>query len=95
MAIGHSARDTFEMLLRNNVEMKKKNFSVGVRIEHLQKDIDLAQYGDYTDLDLPAAEYKLVYHNGERVCYSFCMCPGGVVMASSSESKASFRETGD
>ena len=85
LAIGHSARDTFEMLLRNNVEMKKKNFSVGVRIEHLQKDIDLAQYGDYTDLDLPAAEYKLVYHNGERVCYSFCMCPGGEVMASSSE----------
>ena len=85
LAIGHSARDTFRMLLAKNVAMKRKNFSVGVRIEHLQKDIDLAQYGDQTDLDLPAAEYKLVYHDGERACYSFCMCPGGVVIASSSE----------
>lgn len=85
LAIGHSARDTFEMLLKNDVAMKRKNFSVGVRIEHLQKNIDLAQYGEYTDLDLPAAEYKLVYHDGARACYSFCMCPGGEVMASSSE----------
>ena len=85
LAIGHSARDTFEMLYRKNVAMKQKLFSIGVRIEHLQKDIDAAQYGENHELDLPAAEYKLVYHNGERVCYSFCMCPGGEVMASNSE----------
>ena len=85
LAIGHSARDTFEMLCRKNVAMKQKNFSIGVRIEHLQKDIDAAQYGENHELDLPAAEYKLAYHNGERACYSFCMCPGGEVMASSSE----------
>lgn len=66
--------------------MEKKNFSVGVRIEHLQKDINKAQYGNITKLNLPPAEYKLAYHspNG-RSCYTFCMCPGGVVMASSSE----------
>ena len=85
LAIGHSARDTFEMLHEKNVAMKQKNFSIGVRIEHLQKDIDIAQYGENCELDLPAAEYKLAYHNGERACYSFCMCPGGEVMASSSE----------
>ena len=85
LAIGHSARRTFEMLKEEGLEMKRKNFSVGVRIEHLQKMINEAQYGTYTKLNLPPAEYKLVYHDGERVCYSFCMCPGGEVMASSSE----------
>ena len=66
--------------------MEKKNFSVGVRIEHLQEDINKAQYGNITKLKLPPAEYKLAYHspNG-RSCYTFCMCPGGVVMASSSD----------
>lgn len=85
-AIGHSSRDTFEMLYKNGVNMEKKNFSVGVRIEHLQEDINKAQYGTVTKLKLPPAEYKLAYHspNG-RSCYTFCMCPGGVVMASSSE----------
>ncbi len=85
LAIGHSARKTFEMLYEKGLEMRRKNFSVGVRIEHLQKTINEAQYGTETNLNLPPAEYKLVYHDGERVCYSFCMCPGGEVMASSSE----------
>ena len=66
--------------------MEKKNFSVGVRIEHLQKDINQAQYGTHTKLNLPPAEYKLAYHSPSgRSCYTFCMCPGGVVIASSSE----------
>ena len=86
LAIGHSSRDTFEKLYEKGIQMEKKNFSVGVRIEHLQKDINKAQYGEITKLNLPPAEYKLAYHspNG-RSCYTFCMCPGGVVMASSSE----------
>lgn len=85
LAIGHSSRDTFEMLYKNGVNMEKKNFSVGVRIEHLQEDINKAQYGTITKLKLPPAEYKLAYHspNG-RSCYTFCMCPGGVVIGSSS-----------
>lgn len=87
LAIGHSARDTFEMLYKKNVKMEKKNFSVGVRIEHKQKMINESQYGNKSKLRLPVAEYKLAYHNKEtgRSCYSFCMCPGGYVMASSSE----------
>lgn len=87
LAIGHSARDTFEMLYKKNVKMEKKNFSVGVRIEHKQSMINESQYGTTTKLKLPPAEYKLVYHNKDtdRSCYSFCMCPGGFVMASSSE----------
>lgn len=86
LAIGHSSRDTFEKLYELGINMEKKNFSVGVRIEHLQEDINKAQYGEITKLTLPPAEYKLAYHspNG-RSCYTFCMCPGGVVMASSSE----------
>lgn len=87
-AIGHSARDTFEMLYSKKLNMEKKNFSVGVRIEHKQKDINKAQYGEKTKLKLPPAEYKLAYHspNG-RSCYTFCMCPGGAVIASSSENE--------
>lgn len=86
LAIGHSARDTFKTLLEKNVNMQPKNFAIGARIEHLQSDINLAQYGDKVKFKLPSAEYKLVYHasNG-RVCYTFCMCPGGQVMASSSD----------
>ena len=86
LAIGHSSRDTFEMLYQKGINMEKKNFSVGVRIEHLQERINKSQYGTITKLKLPPAEYKLAYHspNG-RSCYTFCMCPGGVVMASSSE----------
>lgn len=84
LAIGHSARDTFYKLYEKGIMMEKKNFSVGVRIEHEQKMINESQYGTKTKLKLPPAEYKLVYH-GERSCYTFCMCPGGEVMASSSE----------
>lgn len=86
LAIGHSARDTFKMLYDNGVQIAPKNFAIGVRIEHLQNDINYAQYGNQTKLKLGAADYKLVYHakNG-RTCYTFCMCPGGKVMASNSE----------
>ena len=87
LAIGHSARDTFKKLYDLGVEIQPKNFAVGARIEHLQKNINLAQYGENPQLaDLPVADYKLVYHakNG-RTCYTFCMCPGGQVMASNSE----------
>lgn len=85
LAIGHSARDTFYKLYEYGVLMEKKNFSVGVRIEHKQEMLNKSQYGNKTKLKLPPAEYKLVYHGNERSCYSFCMCPGGYVMASSSE----------
>lgn len=87
LAIGHSSRDTFYKIYDKGLNMESKNFSVGVRVEHLQQDINFAQYGDKTKLKLPPAEYKLVYHDKDtgRSCYSFCMCPGGTVMASSSE----------
>lgn len=86
LAIGHSARDTFKKLYELGIEIQPKNFAVGVRIEHLQENINKAQYGTQTKLQLPTADYKLVYHakNG-RTCYTFCMCPGGQVMASNSE----------
>ena len=89
LAIGHSARDTFKKLYELGVEIQPKNFAVGARIEHLQKDINKAQYGENTRLELPVADYKLVYHakNG-RTCYTFCMCPGGQVMASNSEANS-------
>lgn len=86
LAIGHSSRDTFEKLYEKGIKMEPKNFSVGVRIEHLKEDINRSQYGNVTKLNLPPAEYKLSYHSPSgRSCYTFCMCPGGVVMASSSE----------
>jgi len=84
LAIGHSARDTFKMLKDNNFNMVRKNFSIGLRIEHNQDMINKSQYGTKTKLKLPPAEYKLVYHGKERSCYTFCMCPGGEVIASSS-----------
>lgn len=87
-AIGHSAHDTFEMLIRNGVELVPKAFSVGARIEHLQSDIDKALYGKYAGHPaLPPAEYALSYHDGGkngRGVYTFCMCPGGYVVASAS-----------
>jgi uncharacterized FAD-dependent dehydrogenase len=76
------------MLKSKDVVMNRKNFSVGVRIEHKQSMINEAQYGSFTKLDLPAAEYKLAYHGEDRSCYTFCMCPGGEVVASSSEEGA-------
>lgn len=87
LAIGHSARDTFERLYDLGFNMRRKIFSVGVRIEHKQTLINESQYGKNSKLNLPPAEYKLAYHNEEtgRSCYTFCMCPGGQVMASSSE----------
>ena len=83
LATGHSARDTFEMLA-SKTDMQSKPFSIGVRIEHLQRDIDKAQYGSAKGL--PAANYSLSAHldNG-RSCYTFCMCPGGYVMPAASE----------
>ena len=85
VAIGHSSRKTFFML-EKYLNMTPKPFSVGVRVEHLRKDIDFNQYGRMHDI-LPSAEYKLVYHGKDRSTYTFCMCPGGYVIASSSEEK--------
>ena len=85
LAIGHSARSTFEKLYEKGVKMGKKNFSIGVRIEHKQSMINKSQYGEITKLKLPPAEYKMAYHGENRSCYTFCMCPGGTVIASSSE----------
>ena len=84
LACGHSAKNIYEMLKKYKAEMKPKNFSVGVRIEHLQKNINKALYhGDYPNL--PPASYKLVSHlNNGRSCYSFCMCPGGYVVNATS-----------
>ncbi len=85
-AIGHSARGTYEMMLKRGFKMEKKPFSVGVRIEHKRKMIDEVQYGKHSEnMPLPAADYKLSCHPNGRGAYTFCMCPGGVVMASSSE----------
>jgi len=87
MALGHSARDTFEMLHERGVFMEAKPFSVGFRIEHPQSLIDKARWGKYAgNAILGAADYKLVHHasNGRSV-YSFCMCPGGTVVAATSE----------
>lgn len=85
LAIGHSARDTFEMLYRDGVEMQSKPFAVGVRVEHLQQKINMSQYG-VDDKRLPAADYKLTAKTSDgRGVYSFCMCPGGYVVNASSE----------
>ncbi len=83
-AIGHSARDTFEMLHQAGISMEPKPFSMGVRIEHKQSAIDLAQYGS-AELPLPPADYKLVEHLDQETVYTFCMCPGGYVVAAASE----------
>ena len=88
LAIGHSSRDTIKMLYENKLDIIRKNFSVGVRIEHKQSMINDSQYGNITKLNLPSAEYKLAYHGTERSCYTFCMCPGGEVIASSSEEES-------
>lgn len=85
-AIGHSARDTYEMLYNENVKIIAKPFSVGFRAEHLQEDINHAMYGDFVGHpDLGAASYQLSYRENGRGCYSFCMCPGGSVVLASSE----------
>lgn len=84
LAIGHSARDTFSMLASQNIAMEPKPFAMGVRIEHLQSQIDLAQYGGSRP-GLPPADYKLFCHLPDRTVYTFCMCPGGYVVAAASE----------
>lgn len=89
LATGHSARDTFQMLLDRGLEMQPKSFSVGVRIEHLQRDINVSQWGGAARHPaLGAAEYKLVEHlkgDDPRNVYTFCMCPGGTVVCAASE----------
>jgi len=85
LAIGHSSRKTFDMLYRKNINIEQKAFSVGVRIEHSQEFINKSQYGEFSKY-LPPADYKLFTHlkNGRGV-YTFCMCPGGVVIGAASE----------
>lgn len=88
LATGHSARNIFYMLDEHGVTLQRKPFSIGVRIEHKQEEINKSQYGEkfYKHPALPSADYKLAVHldNG-RSLYTFCMCPGGMVVASSSE----------
>ncbi|MCY7381685.1 MAG: NAD(P)/FAD-dependent oxidoreductase [Microcoleus sp. CAN_BIN18] len=87
LAVGHSARDTFEMLFSRGVYIEAKPFSIGFRVEHPQSTIDRCRFGDRPSHKLlGAADYKLVHHcqNGRSV-YSFCMCPGGLVVAAASE----------
>ncbi len=84
LAVGHSATSVYELLKKKEVLLEPKNFAVGVRIEHLQKDINKVQYhNEYNNLG--AADYKLVAHVGNRSLYTFCMCPGGYVVNASSE----------
>jgi len=87
LAVGHSARDTFEMILKRGIHIEAKPFSIGLRIEHPQSLIDRARYGKNAGNPLlGAADYKLVHHAGNgRSVYSFCMCPGGTVVAATSE----------
>ena len=86
LAIGHSARDTFEQLLAQQVHMEPKAFAVGLRVEHPQKTINLAQYGMEDPDSLPPSPYKVaVTTSSGRGVYSFCMCPGGYVVNASSE----------
>ena len=84
LAIGHSARDTFEMLHNRGIPMERKPFAMGVRIEHPQEMVDISQYGS-SNLRLPPADYKLVRHLEDATVYTFCMCPGGYVVAAASE----------
>lgn len=91
LVCGHSARDTFEMLSRRGADMQFKPFAVGARIEHTREFINTAQYGKLfaTHRDLGAATYKLTHNCRDgHGCYSFCMCPGGIVVAANSESDA-------
>lgn len=88
LAIGHSARDTFQLLKDKNLNMEPKPFAVGIRIEHPQNMINESQYGKKYAKILPPASYKLTYTTKEkRGVYSFCMCPGGYVVNASSEEK--------
>ena len=93
LAIGHSARDTFEMLDSEGIPMEPKPFAMGVRIEHKQTMIDESQYGVHNPV-LPPADYKLVQHLEDGTVYTFCMCPGGHVVAAASEEGSSFYSKG-
>lgn len=84
LGLGHSARDTIKMLYNKKIDMEAKSFSMGVRIEHKQEDINKIQYGKNYKL-LPNATYKMAVHLKDRSVYTFCMCPGGEVVASQSE----------
>lgn len=89
LAVGHSARDTFEMLAQKGFYLTPKPFSVGVRVEHLQTEVDRALYHELAGHPLlPKGEYQLSYRQGERAVYTFCMCPGGLVVPSASEPDA-------
>ena len=88
LALGHSSRDTYEMLFKEEIFMSPKPFAIGVRVEHPQSLINVNQYGDYANHKrLKAADYRLTYQSEKmkRAVYSFCMCPGGVVVNASSE----------
>lgn len=87
LATGHSARDTFEMLLSKNIAMESKPFAIGARIEHLQSDVDESLYGQYASNPLlPKGEYQLSHtRKDSQAVYTFCMCPGGVVVPAASE----------
>ena len=86
LAVGHSARDTFQLLRQSGLTLEQKPFSVGVRIEHRQSDIDRALFGEFAGhAALGRGEYQLSLRQGGRAVYTFCMCPGGTVVASASE----------
>lgn len=87
LATGHSARDTYELLERSGVPLERKPFAMGLRVEHPQELIDRIQYGTARQPNLPVADYAVTYNNATtgRSAYSFCMCPGGVVIAGASE----------
>ncbi len=86
LAIGHSARDTYEGIIRSDMSVEAKSFSVGMRIEHLAEDIDYALFGDAAGkYGLGHGEYTLSHNTKVRGTYTFCMCPGGVVVAAASE----------
>lgn len=84
LAIGHSARETFNNLYENNIKMEPKPFAVGVRVEHPREEVDHCQYGNFAD-ELDAASYKLNVRLDKRTLHTFCMCPGGVVVGAASE----------
>ena len=85
LALGHSARDTFTMLYEKGFALEQKPFAMGVRIEHPQDMVNVSQYGEAAD-QLPAADYRLTYTTTKgRGVYTFCMCPGGYVVAAASE----------
>lgn len=86
LAVGHSARDTFRLVLEKGAAVQPKPFSVGVRVEHLQQDIDRGLYGEFAGHPaLARGEYQLSHREGERGVYTFCMCPGGTVVPAASE----------